>query len=102
VDSVLAAACEAGGGVALGLLVVGFRAGSTLETAAATAKAVGATLAGPASTGGAYFRVPPEAGLNAFADRVILQPAVDEVGPPECPPPPAAPPPSASSDSTRG
>ncbi len=90
VDSALAAACGGGGSLAEGLLVVSFRAGATLETAAATAKAVGATLAGPAAGGGVYFKVPATAGLNALADRVILQDAVESVGPAECPAAPAA------------
>ena len=102
VDSALAAACAAGGGVAEGLLVVGFRAGTTPEAAAAVAKAVGARLAGPASSGGFYLELPSGAGLNAFADRVILQDRVEAVGPPECPPPPAAPPPATPPDTSRG
>jgi hypothetical protein len=90
---VLAAACAAGGGFPEGLLVVKFRLDLDGAARAAVAKAVGGKLAGPA--GGAaeleYLKVPASSGLNATADRVILQNGVESVGPPECPSPQPAP-----------
>lgn len=89
-DSVLAAACADGGGLAANLLVVLFVATASESDQLALAKAVGGKLAGPADAiraGGYYLRV-PNADLDpTVADRVIQYPTVQEVGPVSCPSP---------------
>ena len=76
-DSVLAAACADGGGLAANLLVVLFVATASESDQLALAKAVGGKLAGPADAiraGGYYLRV-PNADLDpTVADRVIQYP----------------------------
>ena len=89
-DSVLAAACADGGGLAANLLVVLFVATAADSDRVALAKAVGGTLAGPADAvrAGAYYLQVPNADLDpTVADRVIRYPTVQEVGPVSCPSP---------------
>jgi len=89
-DSVLAAACAQGGGLAANLLVVLFTPTASDSERVALAKAVGGTLAGPADAvraGGYYLQI-PNADLDpTVADRVIRYPVVQEVGPVSCPSP---------------
>jgi hypothetical protein len=89
-DSVLAAACADGGGLAANLLVIVFAPTAADSDRVALAKAVGGRLAGPADAvraGGYYLQV-PNADLDpTVADRVIRYPTVQEVGPVSCPSP---------------
>lgn len=89
-DSVLAAACADGGGLAANLLVVLFVATAADSDRVALAKAVGGKLVGPADAvrpGGYYLQL-PNADLDpTVADRVIRYPVVQEVGPVSCPSP---------------
>ena len=87
-DSVLAAACAGGGGLAANLLVVLFTPTAAESDRVALAKVVGGTLAGPADAvrAGAYYLLIPNADLDpTVADRVIRYPTVQEVGPVSCP-----------------
>jgi len=89
-DSVLAAACADGGGLAANLLAVLFVATAADSDRVALAKAVGGKLAGPADAvrAGAYYLQIPNADLDpTVADRVIRYPTVQEVGPVSCPSP---------------
>jgi hypothetical protein len=89
-DSVLAAACAQGGGLAANLLVVLFTATASDSQRVALAKAVGGTLAGPADAvraGATYLQVPNGDLDPTVADRVIRYPMVQEVGPVSCPSP---------------
>ena len=89
-DSVLAAACADGGGLAANLLVVLFVPTAGDSDRVALAKAVRGKLAGPADAiraGGYYLQI-PNADLDpTVADRVIQYPTVQEVGPVSCPSP---------------
>ena len=89
-DSVLAAACADGGGLAANLLVVLFAPTAADSDRVALAKAVGGKLAGPADAirdGGYYLQI-PNADLDpTVADRVIQYATVQEVGPVSCPSP---------------
>ena len=89
-DSVLAAACAGGGGLAANLLVVLFTPTAADSDRVALAKAVGGKLAGPAEAvrAGGYYLLIPNADLDpTVADRVIRYPTVQEVGPVSCPSP---------------
>ena len=89
-DSVLAAACAGGGGLAANLLVVLFTPTAADSDRVALAKAVGGTLAGPAEAvrAGGFYLLIPNADLDpTVADRVIRYPTVQEVGPVSCPSP---------------
>jgi hypothetical protein len=88
VDSALSAACKESAGDPPDLLIVTFRSTSTAGARAAVAEKVGGKLVGTsehAAPGAWYLRVPGSAGDPTVADRLILLPAVLEVGTTRCP-----------------
>jgi hypothetical protein len=98
-DTTLMRACEGepGGSPAPGLLAVVFRAGTSDQEQAATAKAVGGVLAGPTAAGGeVYVRLPADApALTVAADELIREDPVSQVSPALCPLPAGGPVPAA-------
>ena len=88
VDSALGAACEETAHGPPDVWLVTFLPSATESERSAVAQQVGGTLLGMsqnAAPGSWYLRVPGSAGDPAVADRLILLPAVLEVGSTRCP-----------------
>lgn len=87
-DSILSASCAGATGLAPDLLIVVFQPDATSASRDSVARAVGGELAGAADAvrpGGTYIKVPGGAYDPTVADRLIMLPPVQEVGPTRCP-----------------
>jgi len=88
VDSILGAACQETADGSPDLWLVTFLPTATESDRTAVAKGVGGTLLGMSRDGGPgswYLQVPGSGGDPTVADRLILFPAVLEVGSTRCP-----------------
>jgi hypothetical protein len=91
-DSLLAMACEGGGGMADGLLLVEFGGGVDPAQRATMVKEAGAVLADAGEDANlAYAVLPPGTRTDLAADRLIRLAGVQSVGEVACPAAPAAP-----------
>ena len=99
-DSLLAAACAGGAGMADGLLLVEFRPDVDEPRRVAMAKEAGASFSSNGAPNEAYAVLPPGSRTDLAADRLIRLDGVQSVGEVVCPAPAAPAQATASPDTT--